>query len=418
MNNIFRKSRLIKVSIILLLFLVVFISPVKSQDDDVESDPVIQELNEKIESKKQRIESLEEKSDEYLEKINAEREKGTSLRSELSIVDNLIAKVQLDVQANQILIDQNNLEIESLKYLIAKEEEKIGNYKDRLREYIRLINKADQKSYLEILILNNSVSEFFIQTGYIEELQSEVQASLNRIKLMKSALETNQADVELKKQSLEELQAKLVENEAKLESDMRSKENLIIQSKNSELQFQKFVAESKAEQNEIEVEILSLQGDIEDKVAELERRRKLQGTPTIDNSMLSWPVDPSRGITAYFHDPEYPYRYLFEHSGIDLRAYQGTEIAAPADGYVARAKDAGYGYSYIILIHDNTISTVYGHVSKIYVKSDQYVTRGQIIGLTGGMPGTLGAGPYSTGPHLHFEVRANGIPVNPLEYLQ
>ena len=134
------------------------------------------------------------------------------------------------------------------------------------------------------------------------------------------------------------------------------------------------------------------------------------------DSTLDWPVN-SRRITTSFHDPEYPFRYLFEHPAIDIATAQGTSIKAPADGYVLKAVDAGYGYSYISVIHANGISTLFGHVNKIYVKNNEYVTKGEVIGASGGMPGTKGAGNLTTGPHLHFEVRVNGIPVNALDFL-
>jgi len=78
----------------------------------------------------------------------------------------------------------------------------------------------------------------------------------------------------------------------------------------------------------------------------------------------------------------------------------------------------GTAYAYVMLIHGNGISTVYGHVNKILVKEDDFVMQGQPIALSGGLPGTLGSGPFTTGPHLHFEVRQDGVPVDPMDFLQ
>jgi murein DD-endopeptidase MepM/ murein hydrolase activator NlpD len=76
---------------------------------------------------------------------------------------------------------------------------------------------------------------------------------------------------------------------------------------------------------------------------------------------------------------------------------------------------SAYG-NYMMLIHPGNMATIYAHLTKFAVEPDTYVQRGQLIGYSGGMPGQPGAG-LSTGPHLHFEVRQNGIPVNPENFL-
>ncbi len=84
---------------------------------------------------------------------------------------------------------------------------------------------------------------------------------------------------------------------------------------------------------------------------------------------------------------------------------------------MVEAKDNGFGYSYIILAHKGNLVTLYGHVYEIRVKPGMLVAKGDVIGLTGGTPGTRGAGLQTTGPHLHFEVHYKGEPQDPLDYL-
>ncbi len=99
------------------------------------------------------------------------------------------------------------------------------------------------------------------------------------------------------------------------------------------------------------------------------------------------------------------------HAGVDIAAPTGTPIYAPADGVVAKAGPAsGYGHE-VIIDHGGGISTVYGHLSSFAVVAGQLVKRGQIIGYVG----DLGR---STGPHLHYEVLINNLPVNPHKYMR
>jgi murein DD-endopeptidase MepM/ murein hydrolase activator NlpD len=383
-----------------------------ASEDNPYNDPEIDILNQKIEINSNEIENLKKAAAEYAKKIEDYKGQAITLKNQLALLDNQIIKVELDLKTTQLQIDKSKLQIDALDWQLDKEEREITSQKGNLIEYIKTIDKNDQKSYLEILILNDSFAEFFNQLNYLEEIQSNIQRTVERLKILKSAIEVQKADKERQREELEKLKAEQTSKEEKLKADNRAKESLLLETKSSELQFEKLLIEAKLRQNEIDSEIINLKDTIKDKILRLR-----SGNTSPQSTLIDWPLENHDTITAYFHDPDYPYRYIMEHPAIDIRAAQGTQIKAPAPGYVARAKDAGYGYSYIILIHDNGISTVYGHVSAIYVKEDTYVNTGDVIGLTGGLPGTKGAGNMSTGAHLHFEVRLNGIPVNPLEYL-
>lgn len=108
------------------------------------------------------------------------------------------------------------------------------------------------------------------------------------------------------------------------------------------------------------------------------------------------------------------------HKGIDISVPVGTPIKAPADGNVAAARNmSGYGYTIYLyhgMINGKSVQSRYGHLSRFAVSQGQNVKQGQIIGYTGGAPGSAGAG-VSTGPHLHFEIRENDTPVNPYNYI-
>jgi murein DD-endopeptidase MepM/ murein hydrolase activator NlpD len=131
---------------------------------------------------------------------------------------------------------------------------------------------------------------------------------------------------------------------------------------------------------------------------------------------LVWPVEPSMGISAGFNDADYEALFGMQHKAIDIPIDQGTKVFAAADGVVEDVTDNGYGFNSVTIRHDGSAS-LYGHVESFLVEEGDTVRQGQVIALSGGRPGTPGAGHITTGPHLHFEVIVDGERVDPMGYL-
>ena len=118
-------------------------------------------------------------------------------------------------------------------------------------------------------------------------------------------------------------------------------------------------------------------------------------------------INPVSGIIT----SRYGQRSSGNHKGLDIAADTGTPIVAAAAGTVTFSGYDNYGLGYCVKIsHGNGIVTIYGHCSKLYVTSGQTVARGEVIAA-------VGSTGNSTGPHLHLEIRQNGVPQNPQLYV-
>ncbi len=134
-----------------------------------------------------------------------------------------------------------------------------------------------------------------------------------------------------------------------------------------------------------------------------EQRSQLASTPSI------WPV---RGwVTSGFGNRTDPFTGQYRmHEGLDITANIGAPVVAPADGIVIFAGARG-GYGKIISIdHGYGVMTSYGHLSEIHVREGQRVSRSEVIG-------GVGSTGRSTGPHVHYEVSVNGVPVDPAKFI-
>ncbi|MBU4257454.1 peptidoglycan DD-metalloendopeptidase family protein [Patescibacteria group bacterium] len=406
--------KIIKLIFLVLLLGIVVNVPIfvfGSEDNNSADNTEIKEINAEIKNRRDQMEDIEDKQEAYKQAIKQKQSEKASLNNQMAILENRVAKAELDIESAAIDIDRTNLEIKKVNLEIEDKDKKIIQEKEHIEAILRLMHKEDGKTALEIILLNDSLTDFINQVKYLEDINKEIGSSVNKLKQYKEELEQEEAVLAGKKQDLEKLKKDLDDKKQALVSEQENKSFVLDQTRSSEKEYQRLLTLAKQEQEQAAAEIVSLEKTVREKIAKMQDK-KLE----FNDAGLIWPV-PKNIITSYFHDPDYPFRYIFEHPAVDIRAGQGTALRAAASGYVARAKDAGKGYSYIMIIHGDGLATVYGHVSAIYVKEDEYVVQGQAIGRSGGLPGTPGAGRLTTGPHLHFEVRLNGIPVNPLEYL-
>jgi len=372
----------------------------------------IDQLNQEIAKRQETIKQLQETIDKYQKNINQARSQSNSLKNQLNILNNRIAQADADISVTQAKIDEAQLQIEALGLSIQDKEAAMTKQKNIIAAIIRNVYTQDQKNYIEIMATNNNFADFYNQVRYLENVYTDLGQSVKNLRLIKEDLDAKKTQVEERRATYANLKIELENKRKDLSEQTGYKSSLLVQTKAQEARYTTLQSSLKKQYQVTENEINSF----EDRVRkQLEQQNKIKASGELS---LGWPL-ASRYITAVFHDPDYPFRNVFEHSAIDIRASQGTTVRAAASGYVGRAKRCTTAscYSYVLLVHTGELSTLYGHLSSIAVSEDQFVGKGDIIGYSGGTPGMVGSGPFVTGPHLHFEVRANGIPVDPMNYL-
>ncbi len=391
-----------KYKLLALLVLVAFI-PVNihtasnfvfAQDEDLSV------LQDQINARRSQIDDINDKIDQYRAKVNEYASQSASLENDIAMIENQVALTELDIEATQIEIESQELQIQVLEQGIKEQEAKILTQKEILKEMILELNQNDGVSLMEIVFSSNDVNDLFTEIQNLETLNADLSDAVNETKSTKEKLVHDKADQQSRLDDLVNLSEELKVQMATLDSQVSAKDTLLEYTKQSESEYRVLLSEMREEQQYITSQISALQVQLDELLVSSDE----YGAETY----FSWPM---RGvITATFHDPTYPFRHLFEHTGLDIATTSGTPIVAAAPGYVAWARYGNSYGNYVMIIHANGYATLYAHMSALAVEADQYVSRGEVIGYEG----TTG---FSTGPHLHFEIRKDGIPVDPQSYL-
>ncbi|PJA47742.1 hypothetical protein CO172_00190 [Candidatus Uhrbacteria bacterium CG_4_9_14_3_um_filter_36_7] len=359
-------------------------------------------LKDEIGEKEAYIDQIHRKMNEYEQKIREIEDQQLSLKNETSLLENRIAKTSLEIEEAKQEIKAIHATLRLMDYEIQQKEAQLKKDRKMLESILLELQKKDDLSWFERIWESDSFSKIFDELHQLKNINQELQQTLEDVKAAKEHLIIERQNKTIALESLEIIEDRLNKKILQLENERKSKDVLMTQSQASEEAFRELVSGLREEQQYIQNQIAYLQTRMEQKLAQLD-----EGGET---SLFSWPFYPQKGISAYFHDPTYPFRHLFEHGGIDLPAPTGTPIGSAGPGYVAWTRKGSQYGNYVMIFHSNGVATLYAHLSKIMVEPDQFVSRGETIGL-------VGSTGLSTGPHLHFEVRQDGIPQNPLDYL-
>jgi peptidoglycan hydrolase CwlO-like protein len=156
----------------------------------------IKELNQEIKESKEKMESIAAEKEQYAKNIKTKQNEVRSLNNQLSILDNRIAKAELDVKEVKNQINEATLEIRRTEVEIEAKENDIEKEKKNISNVLKLLYREGDASALEILLMNDSLSEFLSRAKYLEDINSEMNEALEKLKQLKKDLENKKDEQE------------------------------------------------------------------------------------------------------------------------------------------------------------------------------------------------------------------------------
>ncbi len=358
-----------------------------------------QSLEDKLEQIQQDLKETQEKRKEVEKQeqqyINQVGEVEGQLLGALSELDNLNSK-----------LSQAKSEVDKATIGLVLKEEELKRIDEELKEKIKILNdrvaviyKNGNSNILEVLLKAEDFLDFISRLKLMNLFAQQDTQNILEVKEKKTAT------IGIKK-SIIDLREKQKEHEDKVkqlvmqaEQKAREIDDICNEKKN-------LLSRTTANKNAL----IRMEKELEIKEAEVTRILESYRYGTAPSGKFAWPV-AGRIISGFGYRIHPIFGVRRFHSGIDLVAPYGTLVKAGDGGQVIQAGYfGGYGNS-VMLYHGGGFATWYAHLSSINVSIGQFVQRGQVIGL-------VGSTGWSTGPHLHFEVRINGAPQNPLAYLQ
>ena len=327
----------------------------------------------------------------------------------ISGIDSTMSDMKDKITAYENLIIAKEEEINRKQQDLEAAEAQEESQYEMMQLRILDLYECGETNYLEAIMQANSFSSMLNRAEYVEAIAAYDTDMLRKyisqceyIALCKESVEQEKVTLqesmdalEAEKANLEGIRAQKAQDLAAYEDDIKLTE-ASIKELEADLKFQTDL-------------IASLEKDITDEQKAILKENGI--TLGYDGSGFAWPAPSYTRISSDFGWRSDPFTgYKAYHNGVDMAAAEGTPIVAAFDGIVGEASYNSSMGNYIYLEHGDGLRTIYLHASKLYVKKNDVVLKGEVIGAVG----TTGR---STGPHLHFSVRLNGTYVSPWDYL-
>src|SRR5215207_127607 len=338
-----------------------------------------------------------------LQRVTAQRQE---LEAKVAALDRQIAEAQQRVEAAEAEIARIQAQVETVQRDIdrIKAEIEASRAKFNQSAVALYLSGGGGATNFTLLSTDGGAHEVIAGSKYLGENSRRFERELQRQGSLKDQLDDAQND--LRKEQLKAHEAQQVAaHERDRVGQLRSEADVEREQMAAAEQHEQQVIEGiRARKADFEAEYNAVQAQIAASVS-----RGNPTPPTSGNGRFILPVNGA--ITSGFGPRTHPiYGGSRMHTGVDITASTGTPIKAAGDGVVKMAgSNGGYG-NWTLIDHGDGLATGYGHQSRIAVSVGQRVGAGEVIGYVG----STGA---STGPHLHWEVRVNGNPVNPMSWV-
>lgn len=385
------QKRMITFLIVTIYAFSISFSNIAFADNLKDKSKQLKDVKNNINNLKEKIEDVKEEKVEVTVQINR-------IESQISRVNSSISKLEGQIKLTKNNISKKNDELN----IVIKD---FNHYKELYMRRLKAMYMNGSTGYLEILLSAQDFSDLISRTDLLKKVIAFDQKTLKEIKIKQENINSKKKDLEATQKKLLGYESQEESKRAELANAEKNKLKYYEQLKDEQARLERELSEEQKESKNLEAQIRI----ILERLAKNNDKTKYTG----ERVGVVRAVDIGRipQITSYYGNRFHPILKKYKmHTGVDVGIPTGTPIYAMSDGEVIIAETmTGYG-KVVAINHGSSISSLYAHNSKILVKIGQKVSKGQMIAKAGSTG-------YSTGPHLHFEVRLNGTPVNPLPYL-